>query len=352
MMRAAERDLVAAEPVRVARAVHALVARPHELRGGGQGGGGAEDPLADHGVLAHERPLLLVERHRACRGSRRGSRPCRCRAAPPPGGAVARSSSRQPEPLRHAGAELGHAVHVVAQARGRAPRARGQGVGGLAAGGGAAEASCGRTSAGRRRAAPPRHRRSRSGAAIDAVRGGHSRSPRRARTGRRCGRRRTSTSAPSSDSARARRTRRRPCGRPARGSSTAAARRAAQALQQRVAGGVAEAVVVALEPVEVEEASSRGRSRDAVGQIDASRSSISARRLARPVRASVSAASCRRCLRGAEAHHREPQQRGAPRRPSRSRGGRTRSAACRCRLVALATTTQSFALLVAPLQRA
>src|SRR5439155_18559048 len=60
----AERNPRPAQPIGVATAVEALVARAHERRGAGQGGCRREDLLADAGMLAHERPLPVVERAR------------------------------------------------------------------------------------------------------------------------------------------------------------------------------------------------------------------------------------------------------------------------------------------------
>jgi len=58
----AERDLRSGQAVRVAAAVVALVARAHEPGDRHQRRCDAEDPLADDGVAAHERPLLVVQR--------------------------------------------------------------------------------------------------------------------------------------------------------------------------------------------------------------------------------------------------------------------------------------------------
>src|SRR3954468_5046480 len=57
----AERDRLAAQPVRVAVAVVVLVARAHERRDRAQRDRGAEDALADDRVPGDERPLVRVE---------------------------------------------------------------------------------------------------------------------------------------------------------------------------------------------------------------------------------------------------------------------------------------------------
>jgi hypothetical protein len=58
----AERDLVARQAVRVAAAVEALVAGADQRRHRAERRRGAQDALADDRVLAHERPLPVVER--------------------------------------------------------------------------------------------------------------------------------------------------------------------------------------------------------------------------------------------------------------------------------------------------
>ena len=58
----AERDVRGREPVRVARAVHALVARADEPRAALERRGGGEDALADDGVAADQRPLGVRQR--------------------------------------------------------------------------------------------------------------------------------------------------------------------------------------------------------------------------------------------------------------------------------------------------
>ena len=78
---AADRDRRAGEAVRVAAAVPALVLVAHERGDRLELGRAAQDALADHGVLAHDRPLRVGRAARACRGSRSGSPPCRRRAA-------------------------------------------------------------------------------------------------------------------------------------------------------------------------------------------------------------------------------------------------------------------------------
>jgi hypothetical protein len=57
-----QRDLLAAEPVRVAGTVVALVRRSHELRDGVQRGRRAQDSFADQGVVTNERPLTVAQR--------------------------------------------------------------------------------------------------------------------------------------------------------------------------------------------------------------------------------------------------------------------------------------------------
>ena len=59
-----KRDLLAGQAVRVARAVPALVARADDRADRLQGGRGAEDALADDRVAAHELPLGVVQRPR------------------------------------------------------------------------------------------------------------------------------------------------------------------------------------------------------------------------------------------------------------------------------------------------
>ena len=57
-----DRDLLAGDPVRVARAVPALVLVAHRPRDRSHPGNRAEDPLADHRMLAHDLPLAVVQR--------------------------------------------------------------------------------------------------------------------------------------------------------------------------------------------------------------------------------------------------------------------------------------------------
>ena len=61
-MRAPSGIVLAGQPVRVAAAVPALVARAHEARHGPQRWSREQDALADDRVPAHEAPLGLVER--------------------------------------------------------------------------------------------------------------------------------------------------------------------------------------------------------------------------------------------------------------------------------------------------
>ena len=79
MIRASSGISLALEPVRVALAVEALVAgaddRPHVLELLDRG----EDPLAELGMRLDQRALRRRSAARAWRGSRRGSRSCRCR---------------------------------------------------------------------------------------------------------------------------------------------------------------------------------------------------------------------------------------------------------------------------------
>ena len=93
----AERDLLAREPVRVARAVEALVARAHEPRHAAERRRGAQDPLADHGVLADEAPAPRRRAGRACEDRVRDRPSCRRRAARRRGAIRSRSSARQAE---------------------------------------------------------------------------------------------------------------------------------------------------------------------------------------------------------------------------------------------------------------
>ena len=62
MIRAADRDRVAGQPVGIAAAVPALVLVADDPRDRAHAGDRAQDPLADHGVLAHDLPLARVER--------------------------------------------------------------------------------------------------------------------------------------------------------------------------------------------------------------------------------------------------------------------------------------------------
>ena len=101
--------------VGVAAAVEALVGRADDLRHAAEGRRGAQDPLADHGVAADERPLVGVERRRACRGSRPGSRPCRCRGARRRGATSSISSRSSSSVRRDRGRELGDLGGVVAE---------------------------------------------------------------------------------------------------------------------------------------------------------------------------------------------------------------------------------------------
>ena len=77
----AQRDVLAGQAVGVAAAVPALVAGAHDAAHGAQRLGRADDALADDRVLADERSSRPRRAGRACAGSRRGPRPCRCRAA-------------------------------------------------------------------------------------------------------------------------------------------------------------------------------------------------------------------------------------------------------------------------------
>ena len=108
MMRAPDRDLLTAEPVRISVAVPALVARAHEPCDRHHRGRSGEDALADQGVLADQLALHRRQRRRACAARVRGSRSCPRRAArrrarprpaprpPPPRGArAARRGSRR-----------------------------------------------------------------------------------------------------------------------------------------------------------------------------------------------------------------------------------------------------------------
>jgi hypothetical protein len=61
---AAERDLLAGEPVGVAGAVEALVLVADDARHAAHAGDGAQDALADDRVLAHDVPLLAGQRAR------------------------------------------------------------------------------------------------------------------------------------------------------------------------------------------------------------------------------------------------------------------------------------------------
>ena len=77
----AERDLVAAQPVRIAAAVPALVARADEPGHRTQRGRGQQDALADQRVAAHEAPLDRVERAGLVEDRVRARRSCRRRGA-------------------------------------------------------------------------------------------------------------------------------------------------------------------------------------------------------------------------------------------------------------------------------
>jgi hypothetical protein len=57
-----QRDLVACEAVRVTAAVPTFILVPDRARNLAEAGDSAEDPLADHGVLAHQRQLTCVQR--------------------------------------------------------------------------------------------------------------------------------------------------------------------------------------------------------------------------------------------------------------------------------------------------
>ena len=120
----------------------------------------------------------------------------------------------------------------------------------------------------------------------------------------------------------------------------------AQALQQRVAGGVAEGVVVLLEAVEVEE-----RERAAVGagrvrRRRSSRSRISARRLASPVRPSVSDSWRLACSRRRFSRKSRP-----PRAPATSSAAVASSAAARCTVVNWPMTSTASAMAAKPAVR-
>ena len=112
----AERDLLAGEAVGVAaRRPSARGWSARARRPGASAGRGGDDPLADERVAAHELPLVVVERRRACRGSRRGSRPCRRRAARRRGGRGRSRSSSSPSAPRDGLGELGDAAEVLAE---------------------------------------------------------------------------------------------------------------------------------------------------------------------------------------------------------------------------------------------
>jgi hypothetical protein len=55
-------DVVAFQPIGIARAVPLLVRGAHERRHAGERVGAGNDALADERMTAHERPLVLVER--------------------------------------------------------------------------------------------------------------------------------------------------------------------------------------------------------------------------------------------------------------------------------------------------
>ena len=111
----AERDRVGLQAVGVALPVEALVRRAHELGDAAQRRRGADDPLADQRVAAHERPLVLAQRAGLGEDRRRGSRPCRRRAArrrggsarPPPRAARAGARCARPARRRSRGARRG-----------------------------------------------------------------------------------------------------------------------------------------------------------------------------------------------------------------------------------------------------
>ena len=162
----------------------------------------------------------------------------------------ARSASR-PRRSADRGARALHALDVLVQAGVALVERLHQRARGLAARAHAAAAPCPRTCA-RRRAAARRWRRRPRREQDEPVRGADLEAlapSSRART-RRARRRRPVLAGVAVDAAR--RTRRRPCGRRARAPSTARAAPPRRA-QQRVAGGVAEGVVVVLEAVEVVE---------------------------------------------------------------------------------------------------
>ena len=242
----AERDLVAGlRRVGVAAAVGPLVARADERGDAGQAGRGLEDPLADQRVAAHERPLVAVERaglvedrvrDRELADVVQGGGDAHVLAAARASGRGARRRPPRARRRRRRGRSArGRARTAAASAARRsAPRRSG------------ARRASARTCARRRAAAPRRPCRPRPGSTTVPQEASTAKpSPRSVSAAR------TSVAAPSAATVeqRAELVAAHPVG-----PAVADDRRrepAAEAVQERVAGRVAEGVVVALEAVEV-----------------------------------------------------------------------------------------------------
>ena len=102
-----QRDLLVPQAHRVARTVPSLVVGAHDLDRAGQEPDRLHDVGADRRVLAHHPPFGLRPARRACTGSARGCRPCRCRAARTRSSSQAARPSRDRPPRRSRGRGAG-----------------------------------------------------------------------------------------------------------------------------------------------------------------------------------------------------------------------------------------------------
>ena len=148
----AERNLLARQPVRIAAAVPALVARAHELRDRQQSGRRGDDPLARERVLRASAPTPARRADPACAGSRPASPSCRRRAAAPR--ARPRRSPRRSGRRRGRASPPGAATLSMCAPRSgsRSCRVRSSTFARLALGRARAACPSARTSAGRRAA--------------------------------------------------------------------------------------------------------------------------------------------------------------------------------------------------------
>ena len=110
----ADRDLLARQPVGIAAAVEALVLVANDPGDAPRPGIARRIRSPIDRVLAHHLPLVVGELGRACGGSRRGWRPCRCRAVAPRRRMRSVSRSSRPRPRATCDDQLDDRLGVLA----------------------------------------------------------------------------------------------------------------------------------------------------------------------------------------------------------------------------------------------